>query len=61
MNGFQDLREPIGDGPRLARPARDLDQSDGRVDEPPPIDDAVDEELREFIERAKASFPDSNA
>jgi trimethylamine--corrinoid protein Co-methyltransferase len=29
--------------------------------EPPPIDDAVDEELREFIERAKASFPDSNA
>ena len=29
--------------------------------EPPPIDDAVDEELREFIERKKASFPDSNA
>ena len=29
--------------------------------EPPPIDGAVDEELREFIERKKASFPDSNA
>ena len=29
--------------------------------EPPPIDEAVDEELREFIERKKASFPDSNA
>jgi trimethylamine---corrinoid protein Co-methyltransferase len=28
--------------------------------EPPPIDDAVDEELREWIERRKASFPDSN-
>ena len=28
--------------------------------EPPPIDDAVDEELREWIERKKASFPDSN-
>jgi trimethylamine--corrinoid protein Co-methyltransferase len=27
--------------------------------EPPPIDDAVDEELREWIERKKASFPDS--
>jgi len=29
--------------------------------EPPPIDDAVDEELREYIDRKKASFPDSNA
>jgi trimethylamine--corrinoid protein Co-methyltransferase len=29
--------------------------------ETPPIDDAVDEELREFIERKKASFPDSYA
>ena len=29
--------------------------------EAPPIDEAVDEELREFIERKKASFPDSNA
>jgi trimethylamine--corrinoid protein Co-methyltransferase len=28
--------------------------------EPPPIDDALDEELREWIERKKASFPDSN-
>ena len=28
--------------------------------EPPPIDDAVDEELREWIERRKLSFPDSN-
>jgi len=28
--------------------------------EPPPIDDAVDEELREWIETKKASFPDSN-
>ena len=28
--------------------------------EPPPIDEAVDEELREWIERQKASFPDSN-
>jgi trimethylamine--corrinoid protein Co-methyltransferase len=28
--------------------------------EPPPIDDAVDQELREWIERRKASFPDSN-
>jgi trimethylamine--corrinoid protein Co-methyltransferase len=28
--------------------------------EPPPIDDAVDLELREWIERRKASFPDSN-
>jgi trimethylamine--corrinoid protein Co-methyltransferase len=28
--------------------------------EPPPLDDAVDEELREWVERAKASFPDSN-
>ena len=26
----------------------------------PPMDDAVDEELREWIERRKASFPDSN-
>ena len=29
--------------------------------EAPPIDDAVDAELREFVERKKASFPDSNA
>ncbi len=28
--------------------------------EPPPIDDAVDAELREWIERKKTSFPDSN-
>ena len=28
--------------------------------EPPPIDEAVDEELREWVERRKASFPDSN-
>jgi trimethylamine--corrinoid protein Co-methyltransferase len=28
--------------------------------EPPPIDEAVDEELREWIERRKASFPDSD-
>lgn len=28
--------------------------------EPPPIDEAVDEELRAFIERKKASFPDSD-
>jgi len=28
--------------------------------EPPPIDEAVDEELRAWIERRKASFPDSN-
>jgi trimethylamine--corrinoid protein Co-methyltransferase len=28
--------------------------------EPPPIDDAVDAELTEWIERKKASFPDSN-
>jgi trimethylamine--corrinoid protein Co-methyltransferase len=28
--------------------------------EPPPLDDAVDEELREWIERKKASFPDSD-
>jgi trimethylamine--corrinoid protein Co-methyltransferase len=28
--------------------------------EAPPIDEAVDEELREWIERKKASFPDSN-
>ena len=28
--------------------------------EAPPIDDAVDEALREWIERKKASFPDSN-
>ncbi len=28
--------------------------------EAPPIDDAVDEELREWIERKKASFPDSD-
>jgi trimethylamine--corrinoid protein Co-methyltransferase len=28
--------------------------------EPPPIDEAVDEELRDWIERTKASFPDSN-
>ena len=28
--------------------------------EPPPIDEALDEELREWIERQKASFPDSN-
>jgi trimethylamine--corrinoid protein Co-methyltransferase len=27
---------------------------------PPPIDEAVDEELREWVERQKASFPDSN-
>ena len=28
--------------------------------EAPAIDDARDEELREWIERKKASFPDSN-
>jgi trimethylamine---corrinoid protein Co-methyltransferase len=28
--------------------------------EPPPIDEAVDQVLREWIERQKASFPDSN-
>jgi trimethylamine--corrinoid protein Co-methyltransferase len=28
--------------------------------EAPPIDDAVDEELRDWIERKRASFPDSN-
>ncbi|GBC86198.1 hypothetical protein HRbin12_00184 [bacterium HR12] len=28
--------------------------------EPPPMDEAVDEELREWIERKKASFPDAN-
>ena len=28
--------------------------------EPPPIDEAKDEELREWIERKKESFPDSN-
>jgi trimethylamine--corrinoid protein Co-methyltransferase len=28
--------------------------------EPPPIDDAIDEALREWIERKKASFPDSD-
>jgi trimethylamine--corrinoid protein Co-methyltransferase len=28
--------------------------------EPPPIDESVDERLREWIERKKASFPDSN-
>jgi len=28
--------------------------------QPPPIDEAVDEELRDWIERQKASFPDSN-
>jgi trimethylamine--corrinoid protein Co-methyltransferase len=28
--------------------------------EPPPIDEAIDEELREWIERRKDSFPDSN-
>jgi trimethylamine--corrinoid protein Co-methyltransferase len=28
--------------------------------EPPPIDESVDEELREWVERQKASFPDSN-
>jgi len=28
--------------------------------EPPPIDEAVDEELRAWIEEKKASFPDSN-
>jgi trimethylamine--corrinoid protein Co-methyltransferase len=28
--------------------------------EPPPIDEAADEALREWIERRKASFPDSN-
>jgi trimethylamine--corrinoid protein Co-methyltransferase len=29
--------------------------------EPPPIDEAVDEELCDFIDRKKASFPDANA
>ena len=28
--------------------------------QPPPIDDAIDEELRDWIARRKASFPDSN-
>jgi trimethylamine--corrinoid protein Co-methyltransferase len=28
--------------------------------EPPAIDEAVDEELRDRIDRKKASFPDSN-
>ena len=28
--------------------------------EQPPLDDSVSEELREWIERKKASFPDSN-
>jgi len=29
--------------------------------QPPPIDEAVDEELCDFIDRKKASFPDANA
>jgi trimethylamine--corrinoid protein Co-methyltransferase len=29
--------------------------------EEPPIDEAKDEELREWVDRKKASFPDSNA
>jgi trimethylamine:corrinoid methyltransferase-like protein len=29
--------------------------------EEPRVDDAKDEELREWIDRKKASFPDSNA
>jgi trimethylamine--corrinoid protein Co-methyltransferase len=29
--------------------------------EEPPLDEAKDEELREWIDRKKASFPDSNA
>jgi trimethylamine:corrinoid methyltransferase-like protein len=28
--------------------------------EPPPIDEAVDAELTEWVARKKASFPDSN-
>jgi trimethylamine:corrinoid methyltransferase-like protein len=28
--------------------------------EPPPIDEAVDQQLQEWIERQKASFLDSN-
>jgi trimethylamine---corrinoid protein Co-methyltransferase len=28
--------------------------------QPPPLDDAADEELRDWIDRRKASFPDSN-
>ena len=28
--------------------------------EPPPIDEAKDEELRDWIDRQKAGFPDSN-
>ena len=35
----QDLRQPVGGRPRLAGRARDLDQPDGRIDEPPPIDE----------------------
>ncbi|MBA3606774.1 MAG: trimethylamine methyltransferase family protein, partial [Acidimicrobiia bacterium] len=29
--------------------------------EPPPIDDAVDEELREYVARRKAELPDTFA
>jgi trimethylamine:corrinoid methyltransferase-like protein len=28
--------------------------------EPPPIDEETDEELRDWVEQRKASFPDSN-
>ena len=28
--------------------------------QPPPIDDAVEQELAEWVQRRKASFPDSN-
>ena len=50
--------EAEGDRCGAARGA-DLEE-DARGAEAPPIDDAVDEELREWIERKKASFPDSD-
>ena len=53
----QDLREPVGDRPRLARPARDLDQPDGRLDEPPPIDERSETIAGVFQSVHGASIP----
>lgn len=48
------------EGPRdAARRANDLWKSQLASYEPPPIDDAIDAELREHIERRKATLPDS--
>ena len=59
--GQLELRAVGGRGRARRRAAGDADlEAMLESYEAPPIDDAVDEELREWIERKKASFPDSD-